>query len=262
MNTVTSSFKIPLAIVLLAGGVNTYAAPKPQAPSPRHETRSSRKVGNPGHQVPFVPRGAISLSYGNGQLFFHAGVFLKWNIDGYVVVEAPVGILVPTLPVDCQVEVVSGQTYYVIGNTYYRKSRGGYVVVNQPVAEVVTVVKSAPKTVTKQTVTVWLENPNGSKTPVKLVPADDGQWIGPKGEYYETFPTESQLEPVYGLPGGANVEAKTASPSVHTLWIENTNGSKTPVELKQNEEGKWVGPNDEVYDSLPTESDLRESYGL
>ncbi|MDF3128162.1 hypothetical protein P0Y35_03015 [Kiritimatiellaeota bacterium B1221] len=60
----------------------------------------------------------------------------------------------------------------------------------------------------------------------------------------------------------AKSSPKTVSQHTATVWLENQNGSKTPVELKQNEEGKWVGPNDEVYDSLPSEADLRESYGF
>ncbi|WFB34541.1 hypothetical protein P3T73_10245 [Kiritimatiellota bacterium B12222] len=266
MNTVHPSFKITFTLLILAGATTVFANPKSPGPGqgdvPRPVNRNAARMDTPGRQVPSVPRGAISLTYGGGNFFFHAGVFLKWNVDGYVVVEAPVGILVPALPLGCQVEVVAGQPYYVIGNTYYRQVRGGYRVVASPRAQGVVVAASAPASSGAQNVTVWLENPNGSKTPVKLEPADDGQWIGPKGEYYPTFPTEAQLEPVYGLPGGAKTEAQTSGPTIHTLWIENTNGSKTPVELIQTADGHWQGPNEEIYETLPSESDLRTTYGL
>lgn len=49
------------------------------------------------------------------------------------------------------------------------------------------------------TVTVWLTNPNGSQTPVKLTRNADGSYTGPKGERYQTMPTEEQLRPVYGI---------------------------------------------------------------
>jgi len=49
------------------------------------------------------------------------------------------------------------------------------------------------------TVTVWLTNSNGSKTPVKLTRNASGGYIGPRGEVYESMPTEEQLQKVYGF---------------------------------------------------------------
>lgn len=49
------------------------------------------------------------------------------------------------------------------------------------------------------TVTVWIDNDNGSRTPVTLVKTADGQYIGPNGEYYMGMPTQAQLKPVYGI---------------------------------------------------------------
>ncbi len=51
----------------------------------------------------------------------------------------------------------------------------------------------------QNTVTVWLTNPNGSQTPVRLTRNADGSYTGPKGERYQTMPTEEQLKPVYGI---------------------------------------------------------------
>lgn len=48
-------------------------------------------------------------------------------------------------------------------------------------------------------VTIWVANPNGSRTPVLLRAAEGGQYIGPRGEYYAGVPGEDQLRPVYGL---------------------------------------------------------------
>ena len=47
--------------------------------------------------------------------------------------------------------------------------------------------------------TVWITNSNGSKTPVLLRKAEGGQYIGPRGEYYTTMPSEDQLRRVYGM---------------------------------------------------------------
>ncbi len=49
------------------------------------------------------------------------------------------------------------------------------------------------------TVTVWLTNSNGSKTPVKLTKTASGGYVGPRGEMYDTMPTEEQLKKAYGF---------------------------------------------------------------
>jgi hypothetical protein len=49
------------------------------------------------------------------------------------------------------------------------------------------------------TVTIWLNNSNGSQTAVKLVRNGDGSYTGPKGERYPAMPTEQQLKQVYGM---------------------------------------------------------------
>jgi hypothetical protein len=49
------------------------------------------------------------------------------------------------------------------------------------------------------TVTVWITNSNGSKTPVKLTRTASGGYVGPRGEMYNTMPTEEALRKVYGF---------------------------------------------------------------
>ena len=43
--------------------------------------------------------------------------------------------------------------------------------------------------------------------------------------------------------------------------VHNSNGSMTPVVLQRNGE-RWQGPRAEVYDNLPTESQLQSAYGF
>ncbi len=57
---------------------------------------------------------------------------------------------------------------------------------------------NAPAT-QSNSVTVWLNNSNGSQTPVHLTQNADGSYTGPKGERYPTMPTEAQLKQVYGM---------------------------------------------------------------
>ncbi|HRU15361.1 MAG TPA: YMGG-like glycine zipper-containing protein [Anaerohalosphaeraceae bacterium] len=46
--------------------------------------------------------------------------------------------------------------------------------------------------------TIWITNSNGSKTSV-VIRKEGNFWYGPKGERYDTKPTEEQLRAVYGF---------------------------------------------------------------
>jgi len=48
------------------------------------------------------------------------------------------------------------------------------------------------------TVAINIQNSNGSLSPVVLRQVRS-QWVGPKGEYYDSMPTVGQLRPVYGF---------------------------------------------------------------
>ena len=50
----------------------------------------------------------------------------------------------------------------------------------------------------QNTVTVWITNTNGSKIPVKLR-KDGPNFIGPRGEVYQSMPSEESLKMVYGF---------------------------------------------------------------
>ena len=52
---------------------------------------------------------------------------------------------------------------------------------------------------TANTVSVWVNNSNGSQTEVKLTRNPDGSYTGPKGERYGTMPTQEQLKDAYGF---------------------------------------------------------------
>ncbi|HBG26005.1 MAG: hypothetical protein A2Y10_03955 [Planctomycetes bacterium GWF2_41_51] len=106
-----------------------------------------------------------------------------------------------------------------------------------------------------QTIIVWITNDNGSKTEIRLRPGLDGGYIGPRGEYYSTMPSEDQLKILYGIH---TVQAKPAN---FTVWITNDNGSQTPVTLTPSGNG-FIGPSNEYYPTMPTEEQLKALYGL
>ena len=102
-------------------------------------------------------------------------------------------------------------------------------------------------------VTVWVNNSNGSRSPVVLT--QEGPWyIGPRGERYFGVPTEEQLRILYGL----NIEP--IQPTELTIYIAASDGSMIPVKLIANEDG-FVGPRGELYRSMPTEKQLKMIYG-
>ena len=245
------------------------------------------------HRFLRLPGLAIRLMVHDRPYYYNYGCFFVYDSGAYVVTDPPVGAVVPMLPDGYRIVLIDGVPLYLYNGTYFRRFGGGFTVVPRPVVVVQSpapivmsapapivmqapapVVVQAPPTVaapppepaaevkqTGQTWTVWITNPNGSKTSVLLKAADGGQWMGPKGEYYDAFPKEEQLLPVYGL---GVVEAAAASSAVKetTVWIKNPNGSKSKVVLKAGENGTWIGPRGEIYEKMPTEEQLNPVYGV
>lgn len=52
-----------------------------------------------------------------------------------------------------------------------------------------------------------------------------------------------------------------AQQEIVSVWVTNSNGSKTEVKLRKTATG-YMGPKGEVYSTLPTEDELRPVYGF
>ena len=52
-----------------------------------------------------------------------------------------------------------------------------------------------------------------------------------------------------------------AEQQIVSVWITNSNGSKTEVKLRRSGPN-YIGPKSEVYNSMPTEDQLRQAYGF
>ncbi|HBG26004.1 MAG TPA: hypothetical protein DDX75_02795 [Phycisphaerales bacterium] len=104
----------------------------------------------------------------------------------------------------------------------------------------------------EKTITISIVNDNGSITEVTLIASDNG-YIGPKGEYYSTMPTESQLKSIYGL---------ICAPPIRNniiFYLGKCNGIEKIVVL--NKDGaQYLGPKGERYDAIPSEEQLRSIY--
>lgn len=218
-----STRTITISSILLASVVAVYATPqsiykknppkpvvvvpaKPHKPSvviaPKKPNRVIVPVKQPVIIAPrhshapvrTVPHGALKLSWGGSKFFFQTGVFYKWQHDQYVVSVAPVGATVTVLPTGCRAFTMNGRTYYEMQGSYFCRVNNGYQVVQKPVQAVI----ATSQQVSGQQITIWVQNDNGSSTPVNLT-SSNGSWVGPKGEYYRTLPTSDQLKPVYGI---------------------------------------------------------------
>ena len=144
---------------------------------------------------------ARSLLHAGIRYYFHQGGFYRLYPSGYVLVSAPAGAIVPDLPIGYQTIIVHGQTYFIYNDVYYLRQGRNFVVVTPPVITVapqVTAVQ-APVIVTEpqEQFTVSVPNVQGGYTAVTLTRSDGG-FIGPQGEFYETFPTVEQLRVMYG----------------------------------------------------------------
>ena len=188
------------ALMALALVAPSQALAGPHGPGP---------MGGPGGPARYhtvLPGECTAVVVDGIRFFYGAGVFYRHSPAGYAVVAPPMGAVVPRLPPGYTVVVANGLTYYVYDGAYYRPAPAGYVVVQQPQVVVVQPAPQATQQTTAQaavsdlpdTVTLVIDNPNGSRTPVTLKRVPDG-WKGPKGEIYDKLPTSDQLAPYYGL---------------------------------------------------------------
>ena len=84
---------------------------------------------------------------------------------------------------------IGGGAGYMIGNESDKKK-----------AEVRTDAKIAEVQAAQNVETIWITNSNGSQIAVKVRKEPNGPgYFGPRGERYNTRPTEEMLKPVYGF---------------------------------------------------------------
>jgi Family of unknown function (DUF6515) len=81
-----------------------------------------------------VPRGAFVVNYAGLSYRFHDGVWFEPRGPAFMVVEPPIGVMVPTLPSFATSVAHGGEAYLYVSGTFYlpRPERGGYEVVNDP----------------------------------------------------------------------------------------------------------------------------------
>ncbi len=78
---------------------------------------------HPKRIVKVLPHGHVVIHVGKARYYYHAGVFYRPVRRGFVVIRAPVGVIVPALPPGHRVVHVHGRVYYHHNGVYYRPIR-------------------------------------------------------------------------------------------------------------------------------------------
>ncbi len=125
----------------------SYAPPRDYRPSPQqHHPRYTHFY--PGRRFHSLPRSYHHVTYNHHHYYYHDGIFFRL-LDGlYVVVDAPIGAVVASLPSGLIQLSIGGRLYYTDYDTYYRwdDHQAGYVVSAPPHV----VVQTAPQTIIVQ----------------------------------------------------------------------------------------------------------------
>lgn len=98
-----------------------------------HKAKSGYKhYYKPGYRTAPLPRGFNRVMVNAAEYFFFEGYFYLPSSNSYVIVEAPIGAIVASIPRLHGYSEWRGMPYFVVGDTYYRKHPRGYVVVENP----------------------------------------------------------------------------------------------------------------------------------
>lgn len=84
--------------------------------------------------IPHLPSAAFILSFGGMSYYYHEGLFYHPHRGAYVVVNPPIGMIVPTLPLGYSMVRVYNRDYFFYDNVYYEwaPQYNGYRVVQLP----------------------------------------------------------------------------------------------------------------------------------
>lgn len=88
-----------------------------------------------GRDTQNLPKGSVKVVVGGIPYFYFSGTFYKSSGGGYVVVSAPYGAIVKSIPTDYVAFTVELSTFYYVNDTYYvwDDQREAYIVSNEPV---------------------------------------------------------------------------------------------------------------------------------
>jgi len=105
----------------------------------RHEPHHRyRAMPHWGYKYRAIPRDAFVLRHSGINYHYHSGIYYRPNGNAFVVVKAPIGLRVRTLPKGSVHFVVGGRRYFYYYGTYYLKSADDdYITVAPPLGAIV-----------------------------------------------------------------------------------------------------------------------------
>ncbi|MBN1578106.1 MAG: hypothetical protein JW913_16210 [Chitinispirillaceae bacterium] len=177
--------------------IRQHNHPVPQR-HPHYSYRDGRyyRGGPLGRVVIPAPFGRIVISLPGVYRTIHVGPRFYYHCNGVYYIRHAHGYEVVRaprirfLPYHARRIVIGGDVFFFHNNVYYCYRDGFYEVCEPPV-----VVESKDV----GTTTVMVENSNGSRTPIELEPLGSNQWKGPRGEVYDGLPSNEQLKEGYGF---------------------------------------------------------------
>jgi hypothetical protein len=166
-----------------------------------------------GSSFNMLPFAAATLIIAGMSYYYWQGEFYRRERERYVVIPAPVGAVVTTIPSGYQPVIIDGTPYYIINGVTYMYTPYGYQVVPQPKTIIIqnnadqqtpqvipdqstSGVQNTPVTNTNNSFTVNIPNAKRGYTAVTLKRSGTG-FVGPQGEYYSEFPRIEQLKVMY-----------------------------------------------------------------
>lgn len=188
-----------LSVVMTIGSI-------PQAFA--RDSRRGREIGHydsrhyrPGERVKtYKPYGYINFMFRGLEYLFWEGVFLRRSADKYVVVQAPLGAVIATLPSGAVPVVAGPNVYYNANGVTYMYTPAGYQVVSSISASPQNAQNISEAYTDEEGDFIIIHVPNktiNGYTAVKLKRISNG-FVGPQGEYYKEFPKVAVLQTVYG----------------------------------------------------------------
>ena len=114
---------------------------------------------------------------------------------------------------------------------------------------------------------VWIGQPAPERHVYRRPVYRDHYYYGHpwRHDYVRVGPPVVVVRPPVVLPPAPPVVIEQAPPIIQdstvTVWITNSNGSRTSVQLTRRGY-RYIGPRGEVYDQMPTNEQLRVVYGF
>jgi len=111
---------------------------RPGPPPPHYHNRHWVRRHEPfrpryyGRYYPILPAAAFSFFIGGAAFYYSSGLYYRPRGSGYIVVSAPIGARIHTLPDRCSYFDYRGDRCYACDDVFYRQEGPEYVVIERP----------------------------------------------------------------------------------------------------------------------------------